>query len=211
MENQKIINFNTIKLVEINNESRGTLNVSNQIKFKTSMIRSHLCDYSDAYIHVKETITVPNTRTAAAPNNRNKKVIFRNCALFTNRIKDINNTQVDDAHDNDVVMAMYNLIEYSDVYLKTSGSLLQYNGDESALNKNGNIIDFPNNNNNSISFKFKQKRTGKTGNNRTKDIEIKVSLKYLSNFWGIFEMPSINCEISPILQWTSTWTCFNAL
>ena len=75
-------------------------NVSNQIKSKTSVIRSNLCDYSDAYLHVKWTITTPNPAAqGAAPNNRNKKVIFKNCAPFTNCINEINNTQVDDSHD----------------------------------------------------------------------------------------------------------------
>ena len=79
-------------------------------------------------------------------------------------------------------MPMYNLIEYSDAYLETSGSLWQYYKDEPALNGNGNIIDIPNDNN-SISFKFKQQITEQTGNNGTKDVEIIVPLKYLSNFW----------------------------
>ena len=75
-------------------------NVSNQIKSKTSVIRSNLCDYSDTYLHVKWTITAPNPAAqGAAPNNRNKKVIFKNCAPFTNCINEINNTQVDDSHD----------------------------------------------------------------------------------------------------------------
>ena len=90
------------------------------------MIRSNLCDYSDPYIHVKGTITVTNTSAqGAAPNNRNKKVIFKSCAPFIICFCQINNTQVDDAHDGDVVMPMYNLIEYIDVYLKTSGNLWQ--------------------------------------------------------------------------------------
>ena len=83
----------------------------------------NLCDYSDAYIHVKGTIEVWNTRTAAALNNRNKKATFKNCASFVNFISEINNTQVDDAHGIDVVMSMYNLIEFSDTYSRTSGSL----------------------------------------------------------------------------------------
>ena len=87
------------------------------------MIRSNLCDYGDAYIHVKGTITVPYTETAAASDNRSKKVIFKDFAPITNWISEINNTQVDDAHDIDVVMSMYNLIEYTDIYLKTSVSL----------------------------------------------------------------------------------------
>ena len=76
-------------------------------------------DKFDTYIHVKETITIPNTGTAAAPSNVNRKVIFRNCAPFTNCMSQITNTQTDDANDSDVVMPMYDLIEYSDVYSKT--------------------------------------------------------------------------------------------
>ena len=91
---QKIINlledtknqpskFRTRNWVGKNDESRGTYDVNNDIKFKSSMIRSNLCDYSYAYIHVKATITVPNTAAAAAHiNNTNKKVKFKNCAHF---------------------------------------------------------------------------------------------------------------------------------
>ena len=79
------------------------------------------------------------------------------------------------------VMPMYNLIEYSNAYSMTSGSLWQYFRDKPALDNNNNVIDFRANNNNSISFKFKQ-ITGKTGNVGTKDVEIMVPLKYLSNF-----------------------------
>ena len=83
---------------EINDESRRNYNVTNKIKFKTSMIRSNLCNYSDAKMQVKVTITVANTGIAAVSNNRNKKVIFKNYVPFTNCICEINNTQVDDAH-----------------------------------------------------------------------------------------------------------------
>ena len=81
------------------------------------MLKSSLFDYSDAYIAVKGTITVPNTGAAAAPNNRNKKVVFENCAPFTYCINKINNMQIDNAKDIDVVMNMYNLREYSENYL----------------------------------------------------------------------------------------------
>ena len=110
-------------MVEINDEWRGTYNANNDIKFKTSLIKSNLCDYSDAYIHVKLSITVPITEADDAPtNNTNKKVVFKNYAPFTNCVSEINNTQVDDVQDIDTVMPMHNSIEYSDVYSKTSGS-----------------------------------------------------------------------------------------
>ena len=99
----------------------------NLIRFKTSMTRSSLCDYSDAYIHVKWTLTILNTAArGSAANSAYKKGIFKNCAPFVNCISEISNTQVDDAHDIDVVIPMYNLIEYSDIYSKASGCLWQY-------------------------------------------------------------------------------------
>ena len=94
-----------------------------QIKLKTSMRRSSLCDSSDACILIKGNISVNNTAGAgAAANNTGKKVIFKNCAPFTDCISKINNTQVAYAKDIDIVMRMYNLIECSDNYSKTSGS-----------------------------------------------------------------------------------------
>ena len=136
MEYQKIANliddntlnqpskFRTRNWVEINDESRGAYNVNSQIKFKTTMLKSSLCDYSDAYILVKGTISVNNTAAqGAAANNTNKKVIFKNCAPFTNCISETNNTQIDNAKDIDIVTPMYNLIEYSDNYAKTTGNL----------------------------------------------------------------------------------------
>ena len=88
------------------------------------MIRSSLCDHSDAFIYVKGTIAIPNTVAAGtATNNVNKKVIFKNWAPFTNCIGEINNIKVDDAQEIGVVMPMYNLEEYNDIYSKTSGSL----------------------------------------------------------------------------------------
>ena len=93
-------------------------------KFQTTILKSSLWDYSDVYILVKGTIAVSNTAAADADaNNTNKKVIFKNCAQFTNCISEINNTQVDNAEDIDVIILMYNLIEYSDNYSKTSESL----------------------------------------------------------------------------------------
>ena len=169
--------FKTRNWVEINDESRGAYNVNSQIKFKTTMLKSSLCDYSDAYIIVKGTISVNNTAAeGAAVNNTNKKVIFKNCAPFTNCISEINNTQIDDAKDIDIIMPMYNLIEYSDNYAKTTGSLWQYCKDTPALNANGEITHFTEGNL-TDSFNFKRKITDQTGNNGTKDIEIMVPLK----------------------------------
>ena len=132
MEYQKIANliddasnqpakFRTRDWVEINDESRGVYNVNSQTKFKTTMLKSSLCDYSDAYVLVKGTITI-NGRgaddAARLADERDKVVIFKNCAPFTNCISQINNTQIDNAKGIDIVIAMYNLIEYSDNYEK---------------------------------------------------------------------------------------------
>ena len=216
MEYQKIANliddisnqpskFRTKNWFEINDESRGAYNVNSQIKFKTTMLKSSLCDYSDAYILVKGTISVNNTAAAgAAVNNINKKVIFKNCAPFTNCINEINNIQVDNAKDIDIVMPMYNLIEYSDNYAKTSGSLWQYCKDIPAPNNNNNQIEEFTGGNLTDSFNFKVKFTGQTDDDGTKDVEIIVPLKYLSNFWRTLEMPLINCEVNLILTWSST-------
>ena len=137
MEYQKIIKllentpnqpskFRTKSWVEVNDESRGTYNVNSQIKFKTSMLRSSLCDYSDAYILVSATITVPNTEATGAAANNRINMIIKNCTPFTDCISEINNTQIDNAKDTDIVIPMYNLIEYSDNYYKTSGSLWHF-------------------------------------------------------------------------------------
>ena len=213
MEHQKIANliddasnqhskFSTKNWVEINHESRGTYNVNSQIKFKSTMLKSSLCDYSNVYILVKEkTITGAGDDAAARQaDERDKGVAFKNCAPFTNCISEINNTKVDNAKDIDIVMSLYNLIEYSDNYAETFGSLWQYYRDE----PNNNLVD-------SESFKSKIKITGKTpaaGNE--KDVEVMVPLKYLNNFYRTLEMPLINCEINLILTWSSTSVITNS-
>ena len=209
MEYQKVANlidwesssepskFKTKNWVEINDESRGTYDVNSQIKFKTTMLKSSLYDYSDAYIHVKGKITITgegDNEAARHADESNKGVALKNCAPFTICISEINNTQIDNCKDIDIIMPMYNLIEYSDNYAKTSGSLWQYYRDE----PNNNLI-------NSKSFKSKIKITGRTptGGNE-KHVEIMVPLKYLSNFWRTIEMPLITCEVSLMLTWSST-------
>ena len=139
--------FRTKNWVQINDDSRGTYNENSQVNFKITVLKSSLCDYSDAYIHVKGTITVNNTAAAGADaNNTNKKVILKNCTPFTTCISEINNTVLDNAKDIDIMMPMYNLIEYRDNYSKRSGSLWQYTKDFPAVNKDNTIIDLTNNN-----------------------------------------------------------------
>ena len=106
------------------------------------MLKSSLCDCSAAYIHVSGNIEIPNTGTAAARNNK-KNIIIKNWALFDDCISGINNKEIDNVKDIDVVMPMYNLMEYSDNYSKTTGSFWQYYRDEPFLDANGNITDFP--------------------------------------------------------------------
>ena len=214
MEYQKIVNllgntsnhlskFRTKNWFEINDDVRGVYSPNKQIRFKTSMLRSSLCDYSDAYILVKGNITVNNTAAAGAvTNNTNKKVIFKNCAPFTNCISKINNTQIDNAEYIDIVMPMYNLTEYSDNYSKTSGRLWQYCKYIPAVDDDGAIVSF-NGDNNTDSFNFKAKTTDQTNDDgEINDVKIIVPLKYLSNFWRTLEMPLINCEIELILTWS---------
>ena len=194
--------FRTRNWVEINDESRGTY-TSNDIRFKTTMLRSSLCDSADAYILVKGTITITgagNDDATKEVDERGKGVTFKNCAPFTKCISRINNIDIDNAQDINIVMPMYNLIEYSDNYSKTSGSLWQYYKDD------------PNNNiENSESFKYKIKITGKTPNNgNAKDVEIIVPLKYLSNFWRTLEMPLINCEVNLIFTWSKDCVITNS-
>ena len=122
--------FRTKNWVKINDESRGIYIVNRQIGFKTSMLRYSLCDYSDAYILVKGNRSVNKTAAADAD------------APFTDCISKTNSTQVDNDKDIDIVIPMYNLIEYSDNYAKTSGGLWKYCKDRSAVNNNGNIVDF---------------------------------------------------------------------
>ena len=172
MEYQKIINllnnttnqiteFRTKNCVEINDESRGKYKTNSQIRFKTSMLRASLCDYSDVYILIKGTIAVENTAAAdAEANNTNKNVIFKHCVQFTCCICRINNPQIDDdAQYIDVVTSMYNLIEYSDNCSKTSGIVFHYCRDVPNVDKNGAVTDFTDANV-TDSFNLKAKLTG---------------------------------------------------
>ena len=202
MEYQKIANllenasnqlskFRTKNWVEKNDESGG-IYTSNNIRFKTTMLGSNLCDYADADILVKGTITITgagNDDGTKRADGRDKGVTFKNCAPSTKCISRINNTDIENAQDTDIVMLMYNLIEYSNNYSKASGSLWQYYKDDP-----NNYIE------NSESFKFKIKITGKSPDDgNTKDVEIIVPLKYLRNYWRTLEMTLINCEVNFIL------------
>ena len=145
-ESNKPSKFRTRNWFEINDESRGTY-TNNDIKFKSAMPRSNLCDYADAYILVDEKITITGAGDDGAARRADEKykgVTFKNCAPFTKCISRTNNTGIDTARDIDIVMPIDNLIEYSDNYSKASGSSWQYYKDE----PKGNIAG-------SESFKFK--------------------------------------------------------
>ena len=132
----------------IDSESKGNYSHENPIEFLTSSLESSLCDYSDAYILVTGNINVTG-------GDNNTKVAFKNCAPFTKCITEINKTFVDDGEHINITMPMYNLIEYSDNYSDTSGSLWNFKRDE--INGNINLT-----NNNSSSYKYKSNFIGNT-------------------------------------------------
>ena len=184
-ENSKFV---TKKWYVIDSESKGVYSHEDEIKFLTSSLESSLCDFSDAYILVTGNIT-------ATPNNAATQVIFKNCAPFKDCRTEINDTFVDYADFINITMPMYNLIEYSDNYSDTSGSLWQFKRDE--IKEDVDLtLDTNHIPNNSSSFKYKSSFiTNRNG------VKIVVPLKYLSNFWRSLEMPLINCKIELSLKW----------
>ena len=153
------------------------------------MLRSDLCDYSNAYIVVKGRITVEENYDA---KTRNKRLIFKNNAPVRSCISKINNTFTENAEDRHIFISMYNLLQYSNNYFIKSGSLWNYyrdntNGDE---NKNDNANNRINNDKTitSESFEYKKKIVGRTpDDNNTLGTEVVVPLEYLSNFWRFFQ------------------------
>ena len=180
------------------------------------MLRSNLCYYSDAYILVKGTITVTAPGVNNNANNirdkRNRPLILKNNAPFVSCITRINGQLIEDADDLDIVMSIYNLLEYSKNYKKTIGSLYNYYRDELSDDADDNNFD-----NikviNSNTFKYKNKITGNTYNvnagadgydvnkNGTQEVELAVPLKYLGKFWRALNIPLISCEVSLELKW----------
>ena len=180
------------------------LTVSDPIKFLTKSIESSLCDYFDAYILVTWNIIVTRTIAAAGDNPLQRKqpltaatqVAFKNCAPFEKCSTEIDGTLVDEADFINITMPMYNLIEYSDNYSDTSGSLWNFKRDE--IINNADVT----NDNNAPSFKYKANLIGNTETNGTKKgVKMAVPLKYLSNFWRSLEMPLINCKVELSLKW----------
>ena len=190
--------FRTKNWVEINDESRGTQNVKSQIKFKITMLKTYVI----ILMHIS-LLTIRGAGDDPAPrqgDERDKGVAFKNCAPFTSCISEISDTHIDNCKDIDIVMPLYNLLEYSDNYAKTSGSLWQYYRDE----PNNHLAD-------SELFNSKIKITGKTpaaGNEKV--VETMVLLRYLSNFWRNIELLLVNCEVNLILTWSSTCVITNS-
>ena len=191
------------------------------------MLRSDLSDYSDVYILVKGTITVNNDANNIR-DKRNRPLILKNNAPFVSCITRINDELIEDADDLDIVMSMYNLLEYSKNYRKTIGSLCNYYRDElsnDADNNNFRNIKVVNSN----TFKYKNKIIGNTydvdatipnpdpatigvnprvanpiyveNENGKKEVKIAMPLKYLGNFWRALNIPLISCEVSLELKW----------
>ena len=186
--------FVTKKWIEVYDQSGGNYNVNKKIRIKTSMLKSDLCDFSDAYIVVKGTITFAN------PDNgkRNKSVAFKNNAPFINSISKINGVKTDNAEDLDVVMSMYNLLEYSKNYRKATGSLWNYYRDEPSDTHSSDSKSFKYN----ISITENTCNIGvanKVGKNETEAV---IPLKQLSNFWRSLSIPLINCEVELLLIWS---------
>ena len=199
METQKIVNllngsdndnskFATKKWYIIDSESTGNYSENDKIMVLPRSIESRLCDYSDVYILVTGNI-------AATPNNAATQVIFKNCAQFEKCSTEINETFVDETDFINITVPMYNLIEYSDNYSVTSGSLWQFKRDE--ITNNADVI-----HDNASLFKYKANLIGNTEANGTKNgVKIAIPLKYLSNFWRSLEMPLINCKVELSLKW----------
>ena len=214
-ESEKFSKFVTREYVRINSLS-NTYNENKSIRFKTPMLRSNLCDYSDAYILVKGTITVTALGANNGANNirdkRNIPLILKNDTPFVSCITRINGELIEDADDLDIVMSMYNLLEYSKNYRKTIELLYNYYRDElsdDADDHNFDNIKLINSN----AFKYKNKITGNTYNinagaqgydvnkNGTQEVELAMPLKYLGNFWRALNIPLISCEVSLELKW----------
>ena len=214
-ESEQLSKFVTREYVRVNSLSNAC-NENKSITFKTPMLRSNLCDYSDAYILVKGTVTVTAPGANNGANNirdkRNRPLILKNNAQSVSCVTRINGELIEDADDLDIVMSMYNLLEYSKNYRKTIGSLYNFYRDELSDDADDNNFDNIKVDN-SNTFKYKNKITGNTYNvnagaqgydvnkNGMQEVELAIPLKYLGNFWRAFNIPLISCEVSLELKW----------
>ena len=211
MENQKIINlldkddidskhFATKKWYIINDENNTNYGVNKDtgannpdaIKYDTRVLKPNLCDYADTYILVDGTIR-------AGGADANNRLTLKNCAPFTKCNSEINDKHVDTAENLNIVMPMYNLIEYSDNYQESSATLYQYKIDEPPDDIANDLTQ-----DNSKSFDYKVKLLGNpavANNVARRNVKVVVPLKYLCNFFRSLEMPLINCKIKLNLTW----------
>ena len=216
MENQKIINlldkidtdskhFATKKWYIINDENNSNYGVDKDIsannpdtiKYDTRVLKPNLCDYAEAYILVDGIIRATNAVNAT-------RVALKNCAPFTKCNLEINDEHVDTAENLDIVMPMYNLIEYSDNYQDSSATLYQYKRDEPP--EDNAVANLTADNSDSSKYKIKllgnvTEVAGNAAGVRRLNVKAVVPLKYLSNFFRSLEMPLINCKIKLNLTW----------
>ena len=215
-DNQKIINllnkddidskhFATKKWYRVNDENNTNYGVNKDtgadnpdtIKHNTSVVKLNLCDYTEAYILVDGTIRAANALNAT-------RLALKNCVSFTKCNLEINDEHVDMAENLDIVIPMYNLIEYSDNYQDSSATLYQYKRDEPP--EDDAVADLTADK--SDSFKYKIKLLGNipqldadAARVGRLNVKIVVTIKYLSNFFRSLEMPLINCKIKLNLTW----------
>ena len=194
MESQKIINLfdsndNESQLFatkrwQINN-GYGNGEDGTTIKFETKVTKPNLCDYSDAHI-----LVIGNIQNKPA----NSVVAFKNCAPFRTCDVTSNDEHVEKAEDLDIVMPMYNLLEYSDNYQDSTGSLYQFKRDEPP-DDNADVA------NNTSSLVYKSKLISGTDDKNVNNVKLVVPLKYVSSFFRSLEMPLVNCKIDLELTW----------
>ena len=193
--------FATKKWYIINDENNTNYGVNKDagennpdtIKYDTRVLKPSLCDYAEAYILVDGTI-----RAAAADNNT--RLALKNCAPFTKCNLEINDEHVDTAENLDIVMPMYNLIEYSDNYQDSSAILYQYKRDEPP--EDDAVADLTADNSSSFKYKINLLGNSVVANNvARRNVKVVVPLKYLSKFFRSLEMPLINCKIKLNLTW----------
>ena len=212
MENQKIINlfdkidtdykhFATKKWCIINDENNTNYDVNKDtgadnpdtIKYDTRVLKPNLCDYAEAYILVDGTIRATNAVNAT-------RLALKNCEPFTKFNLEINDEHVDTAEKLDIVMPMYNLIEYSDNYQDSSATLYQYKRDEPP--EDDAVADLTADNSDSFKYKISLLGNPVVANNIPRiNVKVVVPLKYLSNFFRSLEMPLINCKVKLNLTW----------
>ena len=216
MENQKIINlldkidthskhFLTKKWYIINDENNNNYGVNKDtgadnpdtIKYNTRVLKPNLCDYAEAYILVDGTIRAANAVNAT-------RLALKNFVPFTKCNSEINDEHVDTAENLDIVMPMYNLIEYSDNYQDSSATLYQYKRDEPP--EDDVVAGLAANNSDSLNYKIKllgnvTEVAGDAAGVRRLNVKVLVPLKYLSNSFRLLEMSLINCKIKLNLTW----------